>query len=377
MVEIPNVLKTFFEKHLFDHLAPSFPVRVGLGSLTEDQAKLVAQHFEAEGVRWPGAGVGGTLGRRPVHAWVGDNALIFEVRDQRPVTPAPEVASTAGRPWRIVIETTLGPLISKTFELGTGGTYLKIGSIPACDFVVEDPSVSRMHAVVEVRSDGKMTVTDLGSYTGTFVDGKRIVKSEFTFDSQIRVGTVFLKFSPPGEVKEATKPPVVPVELTPKTSGFVVRELGAEEYMGPGGWVNDRKLAAIYPTLEEANRIAAEAKKYAECDPVVEVANVRSVDGINCGFVLFDTRDDTYRGQKGFWKEDLKDAEVFDTFQAAIDCRNGVRDELLIVAVPVAYDVVVKSDGKRWGRFDTRQEAEEMFKTVANPEAYEIRVSAV
>ena len=43
----------------------------------------------------------------------------------------------------------------------------------ANDIVLHDPSVSRMHARIAYRS-GAYYVQDLGSSTGTFVDGKRV-----------------------------------------------------------------------------------------------------------------------------------------------------------------------------------------------------------
>jgi FHA domain-containing protein len=56
------------------------------------------------------------------------------------------------------------------------------------DLVIEDPEVSRSHAVLRV-VDGGLEVRDLGSANGTFVDGRRVHGSvRVTADVQVRVG---------------------------------------------------------------------------------------------------------------------------------------------------------------------------------------------
>jgi predicted component of type VI protein secretion system len=53
------------------------------------------------------------------------------------------------------------------------GARLTIGSAPDNDIVVEDRTVSRLHAVFE-RLPGGWTVRDLGSRNGTFLNGTRL-----------------------------------------------------------------------------------------------------------------------------------------------------------------------------------------------------------
>ena len=48
-----------------------------------------------------------------------------------------------------------------------------IGSARGVDVVIEDPTVSRLHAEVEIRDDG-LWLKDLGSTNGTFVGSVRI-----------------------------------------------------------------------------------------------------------------------------------------------------------------------------------------------------------
>ena len=72
--------------------------------------------------------------------------------------------------------------------VGTSG--LKIGRTAPADIVVSDPSVSRAHCVIEFAAD-KLRVMDLNSTNGTYIDDKRIGRSEILpVGSVLRVGNV-------------------------------------------------------------------------------------------------------------------------------------------------------------------------------------------
>lgn len=59
-----------------------------------------------------------------------------------------------------------------------------LGSAPDCDLIVPDPSLSKLHCLLERRGTA-LRVTDQGSYNGTYFGGRR----ETTFD--IRPGNMF------------------------------------------------------------------------------------------------------------------------------------------------------------------------------------------
>jgi transcriptional regulator with GAF, ATPase, and Fis domain len=63
-----------------------------------------------------------------------------------------------------------------------------IGSAEGVDVLVADPSVSRLHAEVELRADGLVAVRDLGSRNGTFVDRVRIDAAYVPPGGVMRVG---------------------------------------------------------------------------------------------------------------------------------------------------------------------------------------------
>jgi adenylate cyclase len=75
-----------------------------------------------------------------------------------------------------------------SFELRTGAT-LVVGRAPNSDIPVIDPTISRRHAEVEC-SDGGVTVRDLGSSNGTFVNGTRVENSPVNSGDVVTFGKV-------------------------------------------------------------------------------------------------------------------------------------------------------------------------------------------
>ncbi|MBI5537278.1 MAG: FHA domain-containing protein [Deltaproteobacteria bacterium] len=71
--------------------------------------------------------------------------------------------------------------------LGFDQDIIKIGRNANCHLVLDDESVSRMHAVVESRDQAKWII-DLGSSTGTLVNGKKINKAKLSAGDKIRIG---------------------------------------------------------------------------------------------------------------------------------------------------------------------------------------------
>ncbi len=73
-----------------------------------------------------------------------------------------------------------------------GQTQLLIGRHDTCDVVLEDPTVSRMHARLFFR-DGKWIVRDLESKNGTLVNGVAIGRCEIRPGDDLLLGEQYLK----------------------------------------------------------------------------------------------------------------------------------------------------------------------------------------
>ena len=78
------------------------------------------------------------------------------------------------------------------YRIHEGETLVGRGSRVA--FFLDEPSVSREHALI-LRVGDKVSVTDLGSSNGTFVNGDRVVKTRgLDLGDTIRLGAAELKF---------------------------------------------------------------------------------------------------------------------------------------------------------------------------------------
>jgi two-component system response regulator AtoC len=78
-----------------------------------------------------------------------------------------------------------------THELPGAGTVV-LGRAPTCDVVIDDPSVSRVHAVLHLGA-GALTIEDRGSANGTRVRDGRLAAGEpatFALDEPIGLGSV-------------------------------------------------------------------------------------------------------------------------------------------------------------------------------------------
>ncbi len=70
------------------------------------------------------------------------------------------------------LKVTVGPGGPREFEVG--GNRFVVGREQGADMLLEDEEVSREHAAFSELPDGRLTLEDLGSRNGTFVDGNRL-----------------------------------------------------------------------------------------------------------------------------------------------------------------------------------------------------------
>jgi TonB family protein len=86
---------------------------------------------------------------------------------------------------------------------------IKIGRLQTSDIHLDDEKVSRMHAVIEVTAPGEVFIIDLGSASGTLVNGEKINKRKLQTGDQVQVGNKRLHLDIiTGTVAVASSPPV-------------------------------------------------------------------------------------------------------------------------------------------------------------------------
>ncbi len=88
--------------------------------------------------------------------------------------------------------------VSMTFKIYQGETLvrtetlnqdiIKVGKLPSSHLRIEDENVSRMHAVIEVTSPDEIYIIDLGSASGTIVNGKKVNKTKLQNGDEVVLG---------------------------------------------------------------------------------------------------------------------------------------------------------------------------------------------
>ncbi|CAN6197986.1 unnamed protein product [Urochloa humidicola] len=107
-------------------------------------------------------------------------------RQQRPRAPyvIPEWSTAPDHPF--FLEVLKDGTIVDQLDVSKKGAYM-FGRIDMCDFVLEHPTVSRFHAILQFRNDGKVFLYDLGSTHGSFINKSQVKKNLYT---EIHVGDV-------------------------------------------------------------------------------------------------------------------------------------------------------------------------------------------
>jgi pSer/pThr/pTyr-binding forkhead associated (FHA) protein len=100
-----------------------------------------------------------------------------------------EHASEATRPVAritLVVHEVGRPVRRASFSQGA----IEVGTRPSSHLCLRSPQVSRMHALLEVSDQGGAIVMDLGSASGTFLNGKRVSKQRLRSGDELWFGDV-------------------------------------------------------------------------------------------------------------------------------------------------------------------------------------------
>ena len=133
----------------------------------------------------------------------------------------------------------------RTFLLVPGEN--RIGSMPTNDIVLKAPGVSRNHALLSVGRD-EVTVIDLSSKNGTFVNGTEVLEAELVRGDEIAIGSVKLSLL---EIDDEDAAMAFVVSERPRSSAEPPTE-GETEVARPSGehrglWLDllDRYLSCL------------------------------------------------------------------------------------------------------------------------------------
>ncbi|KAK4417548.1 Kanadaptin [Sesamum alatum] len=87
---------------------------------------------------------------------------------------------------QFVLEVLKDGAIVDQFDVNKKGAYM-FGRVDLCDFVLEHPTISRFHAVLQFKSNGGAYLYDLGSTHGTFINKNQVKKRVYV---DLHVGDV-------------------------------------------------------------------------------------------------------------------------------------------------------------------------------------------
>lgn len=73
---------------------------------------------------------------------------------------------------------------------------IKIGRLATAHLILDDEKVSRIHSVIEVGADGVISIIDMGSAEGTFVNGRKVSRGVLRAGDQIALGGLRILVEP-------------------------------------------------------------------------------------------------------------------------------------------------------------------------------------
>jgi adenylate cyclase len=136
------------------------------------------------------------------------------------------------------------------FELRDGAAHV-VGRAPTSDIPVIDPTISRRHAELECR-DGVVTVRDLGSSNGTFLNGTRIETATANAGDTLTFGKVGFKLTQPA----AAPGPAPAAPSAPPPGATIVRQLPVRD---PRATIAGIQSPLSAPTTPSAQQSLADA----------------------------------------------------------------------------------------------------------------------
>lgn len=85
---------------------------------------------------------------------------------------------------------------------------IKIGRLSTAHLCLDDEKASRIHSVLNVEGDGRLSIVDMSGVEGTYLNGKRVNKGFVNFGDEIRIGDTRIVVARPNGSGEELESPV-------------------------------------------------------------------------------------------------------------------------------------------------------------------------
>ena len=137
---------------------------------------------------------------------------------------------------RWIIKVISGPNAGAEFGLPEGSTYI-IGKNPdTCDILFQDLSVSRQHAKITAKSDGTVTIEDLGSLNKVLINGQEIAApTQLQSQDLVALGTTSFLAIDQQQTRETIISPSAGLDYTPP-HGEKEEEVDTAEEIAKKNW---------------------------------------------------------------------------------------------------------------------------------------------
>ncbi len=173
----------------------------------------------------------------------------------------------------VVAEFTIGGKPKRVELAFATGERLSVGRTKENALIIDDTSVSKIHATLFINHERQLTVADTGSSNGTFLDGKRIAygKAYPISDSEkVKFGTVevALAYLPKEIAPEPEPEPVEQPQSAVQTEQFVSTDGQLEPLPKPAVVENAKPLPQTMVTLKPLGAETAVKKPAVDLKPV-------------------------------------------------------------------------------------------------------------
>jgi type III secretion system YscD/HrpQ family protein len=172
-----------------------------------------------------------------------------------------DLLDTTGR-WFLKVLS--GPNTGAEFSMQGGTSYIAGTDATTCDVVFQDLSVSRQHAKITIDLQDRVSLEDLNSRNGTFVDGEKLTgRKSISSNVLVSMGTTtFMLVDREGERQTIVSPVITPT-AEKKEEKPAMREQKGQEALGP------LQQAVLPPLQSEVEKLREEEKKQARASQAV------------------------------------------------------------------------------------------------------------
>jgi hypothetical protein len=196
-----------------------------------------------------------------------------------------------------------GSKIPLTFRIYKGEQFLreetlaqpviKVGKLSSSHLRLDDDSVSRMHAVIEVSGPGSISIIDLGSTKGTVVNGQKVNKANLQDGDLIVLGDIRIELSvgdaneddvvtrvnvpPTSTTVSASPPPAAPPAAPPSFSPPPAAAAPPQRPVAPAPAAPPPRMAAPAPAPRPVAAVGAAVPAFG-MDSADDMGGARSIE---------------------------------------------------------------------------------------------------